>query len=566
MNACASCACSGVAVLPVPIAHTGSYATTSSLVRLGSARPAAAARPRSRRARAPASSLADAGDHAQARLERGSARRRATSRRSRRSAGAARSGRRSRRDAELEQHRRRDLAGERALVLPVHVLRGDRDSVRPAPARRRRARRTAGRPRRRRRRARQRSRRPRQNAAVSARRLVHLPVAGDQHQAPPSAAGIAATPGSSLPSSSSSARAAAGRDPGDPVGEAELLQRPDRVGAADDRVRVGARATAAATAFVPSAKRGHSKTPIGPFQKIVFAVAIRSGEARRGSRARCRGRASPRAPRRTARPCDSASGSNAAAATTSTGSSTGEVERVLVAELLGHLAADEHGVGPPAEVAQDAELVLDLRAARDDHERPLDLAEQPAELLELALEQQARVRAAAGARRASVDACARCAEPNASFDVEVAPARRARCAKLGVVLRLAAGRSACSRARGCARRASSSRSRVGDRRHRELRGRGPFGRPRCEQTRTSAAPALEQQLRASAARRGCACRRRPGRPRAARSGRRGRARACRATSASRTERGGAFDVRRSPRPRPAASAPIFATRSTSRQL
>src|SRR5215204_1335250 len=29
MNACASAACSGVAVLPVPIAHTGSYASTS---------------------------------------------------------------------------------------------------------------------------------------------------------------------------------------------------------------------------------------------------------------------------------------------------------------------------------------------------------------------------------------------------------------------------------------------------------------------------------------------------------------------------------------------------------
>ena len=30
-------------------------------------------------------------------------------------------------DAELEQHRRRDLAGERPLDLPVDVLRGDGD-------------------------------------------------------------------------------------------------------------------------------------------------------------------------------------------------------------------------------------------------------------------------------------------------------------------------------------------------------------------------------------------------------------------------------------------------------
>ncbi len=41
---------------------------------------------------------------------------------------------------------------------------------------------------------------------------------------------------------------------------------------------------------------------------------------------------------------------------------------------------------------QHAELVLDLGAAGDEHERPLDLAEQPAELPELLEQQESRVR------------------------------------------------------------------------------------------------------------------------------------------------------------------------------
>ncbi len=68
-----------------------------------------------------------------------------------------------------------------------------------------------------------------------------------------------------------------------------------------------------------------------------------------------------------------------------------ERERVLDAHLLGHLAADQHPVGLAAEVLEHPQLVVDLGAAGDEHERPLDLAEQLAELLELALEQQPRV-------------------------------------------------------------------------------------------------------------------------------------------------------------------------------
>ena len=112
-----------------------------------------------------------------------------------------------------------------------------------------------------------------------------------------------------------------------------------------------------------------------------------------------------------------------------------ERERVLVADLLGHLAADEHRVGAPAEVLEHAELVLDLRAAGDEHERPLDVAEQPAELLQLALEQQAgvggqQVRDALGRRVRAVRRAERV------VDVEVA-VRGELARELGVVLRLA---------------------------------------------------------------------------------------------------------------------------------
>ena len=109
----------------------------------------------------------------------------------------------------------------------------------------------------------------------------------------------------------------------------------------------------------------------------------------------------------------SASASNAAAATTSVGSLTG-TSIGLGADLLGHLAADEDDVGPLGEAAEHADLVLDLGAADDRDERPRRLVEQLAELLELALEQQPRVR-----RQQVRDALGRrvraVAEPNASL-------------------------------------------------------------------------------------------------------------------------------------------------------
>ena len=68
-----------------------------------------------------------------------------------------------------------------------------------------------------------------------------------------------------------------------------------------------------------------------------------------------------------------------------------ERERVVLAHLLGHLAADQHAVGPAAEVLEHCQLVVDLGAAGDEHERMLDVAEQPAEMIELGEEQQPRV-------------------------------------------------------------------------------------------------------------------------------------------------------------------------------
>jgi hypothetical protein len=88
---------------------------------------------------------------------------------------------------------------------------------------------------------------------------------------------------------------------------------------------------------------------------------------------------------------DSASSSKAVAATTSVGSST--------SKSSGFSSRSSSAILPPtstvsarrAELPQHAELVLDLGPANDEHERPLDVAEQPAEVAELVEEQQPRV-------------------------------------------------------------------------------------------------------------------------------------------------------------------------------
>src|SRR5207244_11334917 len=109
-------------------------------------------------------------------------------------------------DAELAQHRRRDLARVRALAFPVHVLRRDRELGLGELADGRRERDV--------RRAdgdvdALQSRKSRLQPPTELRRLLRalgeLPVAGAPHPARSYADAIAATPGSSLPHTTSRA-------------------------------------------------------------------------------------------------------------------------------------------------------------------------------------------------------------------------------------------------------------------------------------------------------------------------------------------------------------------------
>src|SRR5207244_5583095 len=122
-------------------------------------------------------------------------------------------------------------------------------------------------------------------SAGLARALEHLPVTGDEHVAyglyVPTAGGIAATPGSGFPSSSSS-------DAPPPVEIHEICSATPASWTARTEspppttVKPSHSASARATAKVPSANAGHSKTPIGPFQKTARAPAARRAKSARG--------------------------------------------------------------------------------------------------------------------------------------------------------------------------------------------------------------------------------------------------------------------------------------------
>src|SRR3954447_8154183 len=173
-------------------------------------------------------------------------------------------------DVDLGQHQRRDLAGERARVLLVHVLRVDLDG---APAR--------GVDRRLEREVRRADHDvdvldgadPRQQRADQRLslpdRVVQLPVAGDERPSHDSAP----TPGSGLPSISSS-------DAPPPVERCVTRSAsPNCASAAAESpppttVVASVEATASATAFVPAAHGASSNAPIGPFQNTVPAAAI----------------------------------------------------------------------------------------------------------------------------------------------------------------------------------------------------------------------------------------------------------------------------------------------------
>ena len=189
-----------------------------------------------------------------------------------------------------------------------------------------------------------------------------------------------------------------------------------------------------------------------------------------------------------------------------------EVERIVVPQLLGHLAADDHRVGSAAQFAQHAELVLDLRAAGDEHERPVDVAEQAAEVLELGLEQQAGVggQEAGDALRRRMGAVRRAERV---VDVEVPPVRQL--TRVHRVVRRLAGVEA--------RVLEDGDAVVGQ----QLAGAGPRPAPsRTPGRGLSGAPGASRQqsprrpgratARVWARTPGCACRRRRVHPRAAR--------------------------------------------------
>ena len=179
--------------------------------------------------------------------------------------------------------------------------------------------------------------------------------------------------------------------------------------------------------------------------------------------------------------CVSASASNAAAATTSLGSSTGKPSGFSSRSSSAILPPTSTVSARPPRLLQDAELVLDLRAARDEDERPLDVAEQRAELARARARAAGRRRRAAAARRRSVDACARCAEPKASLHEEVAVVGEL-ARELGVVLRLArveAGVLEHVDPLVGQQLAQAVRARAPSR----TPGPAPFGRPRCEHDR-----------------------------------------------------------------------------------
>ena len=217
------------------------------------------------------------------------------------------------------------------------------------------------------------------------RPLEHLPVAGDQHQ--PEFSGIAATPGKLLALEQLERGAAAGRDPGDLVGEPELVDRADGVAAADDRVAVDGRRPPRRP---PSSRRRTAPTRTRPSARSRRPSSPRGSAARspRATRARCRARASPPGARRTAPPASPRlrrtrwrrRRRSAARPGTASGFSSRSSSAIFPPTSTSSARA--------AEVLQHAELVLDLGAAGDEDERPLDVAEQPAEVLELGQQEQ----------------------------------------------------------------------------------------------------------------------------------------------------------------------------------
>ena len=353
-----------------------------------------------------------------------------------------------------------------------------------------------------------------------ARSLEHLPVAGDQH-----AARILRDRGHAgklLALEQLERGAAAGRDPGDLVVEPELVERTDGVAAADDGVAVDRR-----NGLGDRLRPGRERLPLEHAHRPVPEDRPRGADPPREVLPRVWPDVEPEpAVRERVEPTPPGlSVLGELARRDDVGREHDlERERVGVTQLLRHLPADQHLVGPPAEVLEDAELVRDLGAAGDEHERALDLAEQPPEMLQLGEQEQPSVRG-----QQLRDADGRGVRPvrgaEGVVDEEVAAL-----GELDVRTRDRSSShrdgSACSRAPRSARPAGARAAAHAPARSGTPES-SPFGRPRCEQTRTLGRPSLEQQLEGRQTPHGCACRRRPGRPRAGRSGLLARGRTCR---------------------------------------
>ena len=175
-------------------------------------------------------------------------------------------------DAELEQHPGRDPPRRCRRLAPPNGRSARRRwrGARPRPAATGTADRSPRRP--------HPAARTRPGTPPLAQALEHLPVGGDQHRSASRSRRRRAAP---------CLRAARARRPRRSTARrhgrhSPAPRRTGGVGAADDG-EPSTRATASATAFVPSAKRGHSKTPIGPFQNTVRARPMRSPKSRRAS-------------------------------------------------------------------------------------------------------------------------------------------------------------------------------------------------------------------------------------------------------------------------------------------
>ena len=363
------------------------------------------------------------------------------------------------RDAELEQHRRRDLARVGALVGPVHVLGEDRcGRSRPRPASETKGgQSTASTP--------SGASKAAQNSRVSRGPLniFQLPAISFMRS------GITATPGSSLPSSSSSAAPPPVEAHETRSTQAELVQRADRVGAADDRERVRARDRLGDRLRALGEAR-----PLEDAHRAVPEDRLRRARSRRrsarASPGRCRARASP--------PGSSSYGHDLRLGVLGSNAAGGDdVDRQLDLEAERDPSRSSSAILPPTSTVSALPPRLRSTPSLSSTFAPPETSTNgrstsPSSLPELA---RARARAAAprrpaAARRRRPSRRARGA-PSRRRPGRTGRSRPRACARTPGRSSSRRGRSACSRARRSARRAAARAAAWRTGRHRERRVR-----------------------------------------------------------------------------------------------